>query len=319
MWGGNTEPPMTSKYWVFTSHTTEHTPVWCDKTMDFLVYQLEKAPSTGKEHWQGYVELKNASRMKKAQKEIGHAGAHMETRKGTAWQAYQYCIKADTAAGDDYFVYGKEPKEEHKGQGRRTDLESLALAAIEGKKIQEMDEKHPGAMLKYDKNYIRMQQRHIKQRKFKTEVIVIYGPTGAGKSKIINDLAPEAYWQEGQWWDGYCGEQDVIIDDINAGAQTRTFWLRLFDRYPLKVPYKGGMSEFVSKRIFVTTCARPEWILDDPEMLRRVEPYELKSLPGEWKLVPLRAQALPGHSPSAVIPPELLAVDEGPSQGSVSA
>lgn len=302
-----------SKNYVFTGHDTTSKPVWCPQTMEFLVYQLEKAPTTGKLHWQGYVEFKKSLRIKAAQEEIGQAGAHMEPRKGTPWQAYQYCIKQESAVEEEYYQFGKEPSEDKKGQGRRSDLETIAQAALEGKDIREMDIKHPGTMLKFDKNYIRMQQRHIPQRKFKTDVIVIYGPTGLGKSKIANEMAPDAYWQEGQWWDGYCGQKDVIIDDIDAGSQTRTFWLRLFDRYPLKVPYKGGMSEFVSNRIIITTCKEPEWIINDPEMFRRVS---ISKITPDGELVPYRAPALEGAPPSAVIPAELLAEGGPPFQGS---
>lgn len=263
-----------SRYWLFTHHKTEDRPQWDEKFMDWLVFQLEKAPSTGKLHWQGYVELKKATRMAKVKDLLQLPGCHLETRKGTAWQATEYCRKQESAVEEEYFCFGTEPKQEKKGQGHRSDLESLAKACQEGIPLAELDKKFPGAMLKFDKHAERMRQRHIKPRTEKTMCICFWGKTGSGKSKKAFELAPNAHWQYGVWWDGYAGHEDVILDDIAVGLYDRQFLLRLFDRYPMQVPYKGGMTHFIAKRLVVTTCEKPVWILEDPEMKRRFELVE---------------------------------------------
>lgn len=248
--------------------------------MDFLVYQLEKCPTTEKLHWQGYAEMKKPMRMKTAQQELGIMGAHMETRKGNAWDAFQYCIKEESAVEEVIHIHGTQPSKEHKGQGHRSDLETIAKEAIAGTKLTELDEKYPGIMLKFDRNVERMRQRHIKPRRHKTKVTCIFGESGIGKSfyveKIETEMKAEAYWHPGErWFDGYQQEELVIMNDIGLGKFDREFLLNLFDRYPMMVPIKGGYAQFTSKQIVITTCTRPAWILEDPEFARRIEVFEL--------------------------------------------
>jgi hypothetical protein len=274
-----------SKYWVFTAHDSDVVPLWCDKTMTFLVYQLEKGETKEKLHWQGYVEFKKTMRLKAAQTEIGHKGAHMETRRGTAKQAYDYCTKNDTAV-DNWWEFGEISKTE---QGKRSDLDALAQLAMEGKRMSEVDKIMPGVMMKYDRNFARMRERHRKPRMFKTKVTVYWGATGIGKSrKVFEDAGEDFYSQRAYWWDGYEGQKVTVLDEIKNDSNDREFWLALFDRYPLKVPIKGSMAEFTSEHIIVSTCARPSWILEDPELFRRMDGgvWEVQALPGgELQLV----------------------------------
>jgi len=101
---------------------------------------------------------------------------------------------------------------------------------------------------------------HSSARSFKTEVYWYYGPTGTGKSRAANVEAPHAYWKSpvDKWWDGYSGQEDVIVDDYRRDLCTFATLLRLFDRYPLRVEYKGGSCEFRSKRIFITSPKSPK-------------------------------------------------------------
>jgi RNA helicase len=81
-----------------------------------------------------------------------------------------------------------------------------------------------------------------------------------GESREAAELAPDAYYKmdSNHWWDGYEGEDDVIIDDFRADLCPFHELLRLFDRYPHRVQFKGGSREFNSKRIFVT-CNKHPW------------------------------------------------------------
>jgi len=90
-----------------------------------------------------------------------------------------------------------------------------------------------------------------------TEVIVIQGPTGTGKSKWAKDHYPEAYWkQRSQWWDNYEAQETVVLDEFYGWLPFDTL-LRLCDRYPLYVETKGGQVNMSAKRIVITTNAVP--------------------------------------------------------------
>jgi len=96
-------------------------------------------------------------------------------------------------------------------------------------------------------------------RSFKTEIFWLWGPTGTGKSHLAWEQAgPDAYapisWK---WWDGYDGQEHVVLDDIRADWAPYNSFLQLFDKYPLRVECKGGSRQFLAKKIWVTSPYDP--------------------------------------------------------------
>ena len=115
-------------------------------------------------------------------------------------------------------------------------------------------------------------------RSFKTEVTVIWGETGVGKSKWAFDkFGGEAYWKppNSKWWDGYEGQSVAIIDEF-YGWLSWTEILRLCDRYPCQVETKGGSVQFVSKTLVFLSNLHPlQWYNNPkcqyPTLARRIE------------------------------------------------
>ena len=130
---------------------------------------------------------------------------------------------------------------------------------------------------------------HQERRSWKTEVFIIYGPTGTGKTSAAWAMAPQAYLLPPQqsssgtgWWDGYNGEADIIIDEF-YGWLRYSFMLQLLDRYPLRVEFKGGSYNFVGRRIILTSNQPPSAWYDPtkyayPPLERRFDYiYEMKN------------------------------------------
>lgn len=113
-------------------------------------------------------------------------------------------------------------------------------------------------------------------RQWETEVHVLFGPTGTGKSKWCMDNYPDAYWkQRSKWWDGYFKHETVILDEYYAWLPFDLL-LRMCDRYPLLVESKGGQIQFVPKTIVFTTNRLPdEWYPQCyfPAFKRRVDKW----------------------------------------------
>lgn len=79
------------------------------------VVQREKCPETGRLHYQGFLELVSPMRFNAIKGILRCDSAHLEKRKGTPQQAWDYCTKEDTRE-DGPWEYGEgRPK----GQGTR--------------------------------------------------------------------------------------------------------------------------------------------------------------------------------------------------------
>ena len=117
------------------------------------------------------------------------------------------------------------------------------------------------------------------QRNFKTFVYWFYGPTGSGKSRCAEEMFPNAYWamSTGKWWEGYDGQEVVIINDYRKDFCKFHELLNLLDRYPYRVECKGGSRQFTSKTIVITTPLSPEETWENRtsedlgQLLRRID------------------------------------------------
>lgn len=65
------------------------------KWMQYLVYQKEKCPQTGKFHYQGFVYTKKKSRQTTVLKKLG-GRLTVQTCRGTADQNIAYCTKEES-------------------------------------------------------------------------------------------------------------------------------------------------------------------------------------------------------------------------------
>lgn len=114
-----------------------------DDRMQFAIFQKEKCPTTGKEHFQGYIEFKEKTSYKLCKEIVEDDKCHIEPRKGTQRQAIDYCSKVETRIGLPK-VFG-EPKR----QGNRSDLDSILEAIQSGMTSTEILEEYGGHALRH--------------------------------------------------------------------------------------------------------------------------------------------------------------------------
>lgn len=231
----------------------------------YCVWQLEEGEE-GTRHLQGYVLFSNAVRFSTVKKY--NNTAHWEIRRGTHDQAKTYCTKSDTRV-EGPFEFGKEPR----GQGSRTDLAAIKERVDRGDVEADLWEADFSSMVKYTRGIREYIQLKCKPRTWKTTVDVLWGPTGCGKSHAAREEAGDgAYWKirgNNEWWDGYLGQPNVVIDEFYGWLRWDSL-LRLLDQYPLRLEIKGGSQQFVARRIWITSNAPPsEWYEYGPKMQYR--------------------------------------------------
>lgn len=98
-----------------------------------------------------------------------------------------------------------------------------------------------------------------KPRNFKTQVTVLVGKTGVGKSRILAQTYPDAFWKStgDKWFDDYDLQKEVIIDEF-YGWLPYAQLLRLLDRYPMTVETKGGSVNFAPEKILIAANSMPD-------------------------------------------------------------
>lgn len=175
--------------------------------------------------------------------------AHIERSKGTDEQNRTYCSKSG-----DFIEFGTPI-----GQGRRSDLDRVVQMVKSGTgTYQTIAEECPREFIKFHKGIkeLLIQIRPPTDRDFKTEVSIFVGEPGSGKSKRAYEEAKafgDVYYKpRGDWWDGYHQQQSIIIDDFYGWIKYDEL-LKITDRYPYRVPIKGGYEIFNSRRIYITS------------------------------------------------------------------
>lgn len=224
------------------------------KKHKYISYGLEIAPTTGTKHIQAYIQLNDSQgytflhnyfNLKKRNKLVKF---HIEVAKGTAKQNKDYNSK-----DGEYFEFG-EPKK----QGKRSDLLLLKKEISKNpkhlNKIVRKDDVTNNQQLKFLQN---IQQYYFEHRNPKDPPIVlwIYGKSGIGKTKLIYDTFDDVCAVSSYSWigTGYQQNECLLFDDFRKSDISFNELLKITDRYPFTVFYKGGQIPLNSKYIIFTS------------------------------------------------------------------
>lgn len=240
--------------WVFTLNNPAGDRVpdnWSDH-LRYAVWQVEIGKE-GTRHLQGYIQTRERVRLPWLKRTLS-GEAHWEPRRGSHEQAKDYCTKEESRVAGP-FEYG-----EASGQGQRKDLEEFRAAIKAGETDQQLAESNYAVWCNNYRAFREYRRLITPSRSWKPSIVVIYGPTGTGKTSAVARLYPDAYFKpRNQFWDGYCGQDVVIIDEF-YGWLPYDLMLRVCDRYPLLVDIKHGVAQFVPKKIIILSNKLPaEW------------------------------------------------------------
>nr|WAE42397.1 MAG: replication associated protein [Cressdnaviricota sp.] len=254
----------------YTSDEYDAVLLWDCK---YLVVGKEVGES-GTPHLQGFVCFAQAKTLS-AVRRLG-ARFHWESRKGTHLQASAYCKKDDQA----FFEKGDLPLSAvQKGAAEKERWEG-AFSAVEEGRLEDV----PKDILCNHLKSIEYAVARVALGKRKLETLEEwqhewrYGETGTGKSEVSRSENPGAYIKNPNnvWWDGYTGQDVVIIDDfdkyqVKQGGDMKR-WL---DKYAFQAESKGKMEMIRPRKIIVTSNYHPNEIWQDEQtlepILRRVK------------------------------------------------
>lgn len=315
------------KYYAFTIHceNKEHCKHQSDimkgqndtNVLLFCCY-TEQCPKTQRWHIQGYVALKKKRRLSSIFDQLlcvwqgePYVWPYVKPAIYSAWHNKRYCEKD----GDGWTVgEAAEWSEEQlrnlgNKQGKRTDIEAMAKDFQDKPWESKLTKarKFPKQFCHYNRAFDKLltlerdHQYHssydTSKRSIDMKNYVYTGPPGCGKShtveqevkKLCSDFPQlRVYYKTIQkWWDGYDGQEIVVIDDFRSSMPFSEL-LNLMDGKPFRREAKGTTICLRAHHIFFTTPKHPRYwykkIMEEDgdaegQLLRRI--YQLREFTPE--------------------------------------
>lgn len=270
--------------WCFTLHLTqqeednyadlphERLATKLGEGLRYAVWQLERCPSTGRLHYQGYAEFRVSIRFGTIKERMGST-VHLECRKGSRAQAVEYCKKPESRVLGPW-EFGSPPT-----PGRRTDLDAVAERIQGGDDLRAVVQDFPGHYIRYRRG---MEALHAMVHASKVPVwrevtvVVLHGPAGSGKTKRAVQEGGDDFFilDQGErvWFDGYSGQSTLIVDDFYGWVKYGQL-LRILDGHPYRCEVKGSFVQAAWTKVFITSNKPPEeWYANGltPALSRRI-------------------------------------------------
>lgn len=183
--------------------------------------------------------------------------AHWEPANGSIFDNECYCSKEG-----NFEMWGDRPMDdEDKGQAG-SDFYTEAWELAKQGKIEEV---HPQIRVMCYNTLKRIASDYAPRPEPTGELLHEWrwGPTGKGKSRPIQEGlygVPYIKTANTKWWDGYQGEEAVLIDDFDKEFWKLGYDLKIWaDHYPFRAEVKGGSMMIRPKRIIVTS----NWSIDE--------------------------------------------------------
>ncbi|AXH73290.1 MAG: putative viral replication protein [Cressdnaviricota sp.] len=279
--------------WVFTLNNPtpeDESRLTDDLPYRYLIFQYECGENLTN-HIQGYFVLDAKKTLAGLKKILPRF--HLEIRRGSHEQAKAYSSKDDTRI-DGPYEYGSE-KGIAKTRGARSDLLLVKKAIDEGANEEQIWKDHFAASVRYWKSFERYRDVMSKHREYaegeKPKIIILWGPSGTGKSFKAKQDYPGAYWltKPSQktttlWWERYASEEVVVLDEF-YGWVSYDLLLRLLDYYHVTVEKKGSSAKLAAKTWVFTSNQHPDdWykkVADTHALKRRIAEFGTITYLGE--------------------------------------
>lgn len=225
----------------------------------YAVWQLEKGES-GTPHYQGYLELESQRRTSVVEGILGgHAAIFFAN--GTAEQNKAYCTKPDDRISGPWELGECST---FSGRKDKSELERIIRqVGADGHTRSVSDDTY----FHHGKGLEAVASRKSGPYRPDIFLLTLVGPTRVGKSYAVRTRYPDAYVPVygncGVWFDGYRGEEVILLDEFKGQIPLQRL-LALLDPYPLRVDTKHGTVAARWKMVLIVSNSHPkDWYEDE--------------------------------------------------------
>lgn len=293
-----------SKFWCFTiNNYNGFSDLDTVKNWAYLVAGKEVGEN-GTPHLQCFVAYK--VRTKFSTVKIQLPTAHIERMFTTPPLASEYCKK-----DMDFMEFGTLPDfngatSGYKGgEAKAANYRKVIEVVINGD-LDDVIEIDPVCYIQHYQGLKRIKQDHPTKPKALDDVCGewLHGDPGVGKSHKareehdINEIYDKC---ANKWWDGYQGEEIVLIDDFDLVHHVLGHHLKRWaDKYPFPAEQKGTTISIRPKKIIITSNYTIEQIFSDPALVLALKRrFKVRRIL-DWKLgMPIIVPAIPFADHSA--------------------
>lgn len=246
--------------------TYKHVPRMLDCSLwdcvKYCIYQFEFTEPNNL-HIQGYLECSGTKTWGQLHQLPGLEHAHFERRRGSQHDAIRYVTKRDETYLEGPWEYGEPAR-----QGARSDLLEIQIKIANKVPMKQIAEENFGSFIRHGRMFKEYRRITSEQRRWKTIVWLIIGPSGRGKSNFADSMARAIGTTmrvppkkgSGMYFDDYDGQECIIIEEMNGDKFTPEFFNELCDRYPLTIPFHGTAgAQMLAKHLFITTNYHPKF------------------------------------------------------------
>lgn len=248
--------------------------------------QLEEGGTTGYQHFQLAIMNDSVVRFTTLQKLF--PGIHLEPRAGTRQQLFDYVTKQDTRVDGPF--YGGDWDEmdtilsRGENSGKRSDLDAVRSLIIDNNASLDevlLNEELAGSVsrcLPWVRSLIEARdKKRFGTQRVERDVTYIYGPSGVGKTRGIEDLVGfenlcEVTDYRRDPWQGYDKQDSVFLDEYN-GQLPLDFLLKLMDSSPVYLParYSNKLGQYT--HVYIASNIEPTALYSGVTDARRVAFY----------------------------------------------
>ena len=210
---------------------------WLSDLLQYAVFQLEQAPTTGTPHIQFFINLKTARTFKWLKEKLPKE-AHFKPMRSTKTACRNYCMKPDTRLSETYYEIGEFVEERE-----RTDLAKILDLANNGTSFEKIAQIYPTQCVMYKRqitDFINTKHNADNRRRFRdVKVTYIYGEAGVGKTSYVyknhdfDDIFTVDMYDNSMFT--HYDNQDVLLLDEFTGKIDITYLNKLLDRYPVQL------------------------------------------------------------------------------------